>query len=235
MTTFGGMPPEHHITIEKATLTFLRDLSRNNNRDWFEANRVRYEAAHANMIQFADALLARMGKHDRFDTASGRKSLMRIYNDLRFHKHKPPYNPRFGGNLDRAKPALRGGYYYHVEPGRSFISCGFFGPEPADLKLIRTDIAYDHVTWAKLIGSKAMKATFEPLAGDQVATIPKGFAKDHPAIDLLRRKQFIFRRRFTDAQVLSTTFIADVESSFRTVRPWFDHMSAVLTSDANGA
>lgn len=235
MTTFGRMPTRPTITIERATLDFLRDLGRNNSRDWFIANKPRYEAAHADMIAFADALLERMGKHDRFDTVSGRKSLMRIYNDLRFHKHKPPYNPRFGGNLDRAKPALRGGYYYHVEPGRSFISCGFFGPEPADLKLIRTDIAHDHGTWAKLIGSKAMKATFEPLAGDQVATVPKGFAKDHTAIDLLRRKQFIFRRRFTDAQVLSPTFIVDVEKSFRTVRPWFDHMSAVLTSDANGA
>ncbi|QQR88496.1 MAG: DUF2461 domain-containing protein [Flavobacteriales bacterium] len=221
--------------IEQATLTFLKDLSRNNDRDWFTKHRDRYEAAHANMISFADALLERMGKHDRFDTASGRKSLMRIYNDLRFHKHKPPYNPRFGGNLDRAKPALRGGYYYHVEPGWSFISCGFFGPEPADLKLIRSDIAYDPGTWAKLIASKAMRATFEPLAGDQVATVPKGFTKDHPAIDLLRRKQFIFRRRFTDAQVLSKSFLSDVEASFRTVRPWFDHMSAVLTSDANGA
>lgn len=229
------MPSKLTVTVERSTLGFLRDLDLNNNREWFMANKERYEVAHANMLAFADALLERMGKHDRFDTPNGRKSLMRIYNDLRFHKHKPPYNPRFGGNLDRAKSALRGGYYYHVEPGRSFISCGFFGPEPADLKLIRTDIAYDHTTWLQLISSKAMKKTFEPLAGDQVSTAPKGFAKDHPAIDLLRRKQFIFRRRYTDAQVVSKTFIGDVEASFRTVRPWFDHMSAVLTSDANGA
>jgi uncharacterized protein (TIGR02453 family) len=221
--------------IDRATLTFLTDLARHNDREWFNANKDRYVAAHANMIAFADALLDRMRKHDRIVTANGKESLMRIYNDLRFHKDKPPYNPRFAGNMDRVKPHGRGGYYYHIQPGKSFLSCGFFGPEPADLRLIRADIAYDHKLWDRLLNTKAMRATFEPLAGDQVLTAPKGFAKDHPAIDLLRRKQFIFRHRFTDQDVLSADFVQQVESVFKTIRPWFDHMSEVLTSDANGA
>lgn len=221
--------------IEADTLRFLRDLARNNDRDWFAAHKDRYATAHTNMLAFADALVERMSARDRIATANGRESLMRIYNDLRFHKHKPPYNPRFAGSLDRVKPHGRGGYYYHIEPGNCFLSCGFFGPEPGDLKLIRNDIAHDHARWKRILGSKAMRDAFEPMAGDQVATAPKGFAKDHPAVDLLRRKQFILRQRFTDKDVLAPDFLDSVVAVFRTVRPWFDHMSEVLTSDANGA
>jgi uncharacterized protein (TIGR02453 family) len=225
------MPP----SIDRSTLTFLATLNKHNNRDWFNANKDMYQVALDNMRAFADALLDEMKKHDRIATESGKESLMRIYNDLRFHKDKPPYNPRFAGNMDRMKPQLRGGYYYHIEPGKSFLSCGFFGPESADLKLIRSDVAYDHRLWKKLLESKAMRSTFEPLAGDQLITAPKGYTPDHPAIELLRRKQFIFRRRLTDEQVVSAGFVDEVNKTFKTVRPWFDHMSGVLTSDGNGA
>lgn len=228
------MPVASHARIAPATLTFLTDLEKHNDRDWFNANKDRYLEAKANVEAFADELVRRMRKHDRIETASGKDSLMRIYNDQRFHKDKPPYKARFMGSLGRVKPALRGGYFFSIAPGKSAIACGFFGPEPRDLKRIRTDIDQDHAAWQKLLGSKAIRSNFGELVGDQLATAPRGYAKDHPALDLLRRKQFILRHQFTDAEVLAPRFIDRVDPLYKSVRPWFDRMSEALTTDPNG-
>jgi uncharacterized protein (TIGR02453 family) len=156
------------------------------------------------MVEFADALLERMKAHDKISTHSGRQSLMRIYTDQCFHKDKPPYAPRFGGRLARVKPALRGGCFYRIQPGgRSHVTCGFMGPEADDLRLIRQDIAYDHETWRRILRAKNLRSHFGYLLGEELATVPRGYAKDHPAADLLRKKQFLLRRPFTDAGVLS--------------------------------
>ena len=222
--------------IAKPTLSFLSELERHNEKPWFEANKERYIAVHDNMVLFSDALLDRMKHHDKLSTPSGRQSLMRIYTDQRFHKDKPPYAPRFGGRLVRVKPALRGGYFFRIQPGdRSHVTCGFMGPVPDDLRLIRQDIAYDHETWRRILRGKNLRAHFGELFGEGVATVPRGFPKDHPAADLLRLKQFLLRRTFTDAHVLAPDFLDEVVKTFRAVRPWFDHMTAVLTSDTNGA
>lgn len=223
------------VRIARATLDFLTDLEAHNDRDWFQANKARYTAAHANMVDFADGLLQRLRKHDKIATATGRESLMRIYTDQRFHKERPPYKPRFGGRIARVKPALRGGYFFRIQPGgRSQVVCGFQGPEPADMKLIRADIAYDHATWERLLNAKAIKQRFGALGGEQLAGAPRGFAKDHPAIALLRHTQFLLKHPFTDKEVLGPRFVDDVDACYRSVRPFFDHLSEVLTSDADG-
>lgn len=223
------------VRIERATFTFLADLEAHNDRDWFEANKARYRAAHANVQTFADALIERMQHHDRIATASGRESLMRIYTDQRFHKDRPPYKPRFGGRIARVKPALRGGYFFHLRPGgRSQAVCGFMGPEPDDLRRIRTDIAQEPVTWKRLLNAKALRAQFGALAGEQLRKVPRGFPADHPAADLLRHKQFLLRHPFTDQDVLAPDFLDRLDAVYRSVRPFFDHMSEVLTTDANG-
>lgn len=224
------------VRLNKATLAFLTDLEEHNERPWFEANKERYHVAHANMVDFAEVLLERMQAHDKLSTPSGRQSLMRIHADQRFHKNKPPYAPRFGGRLVRVKPMLRGGYFYRIQPGdRSYVTCGFMGPNPDDLRLIRQDIAYDHETWRKILRGRSLRSHLGDLFGEGVATVPRGFSTEHPAADLLRLKQFLLRRTFTDKEVLAPGFPDEVVKTFRAVRPWFDHMTAVLTSDANGA
>ena len=221
--------------IRPSTLKFLVDLERHNERDWFNAQKERYLVAHTNMVAFADALLKRMSGHDRISTESGKASLMRIYNDQRFHKDRPPYAPRFGGRLVRVKPALRGGYFFRIQPGdRSHVTCGFLGPESGDLKLIRQDIAYDHGPWRRVLRNKALRACLGELFGEELVTVPRGFEKDHPAADLLRKRQFLLRRAFTDKEVMAPGFVNEVVKTWRAARPWFDHMSAVLTTDGNG-
>ncbi len=222
--------------IDRQTLRFLAALEKHNDRDWFAANKQRYLNAQANMAAFADRLIERMGEYDRIATENGKASLMRIYNDQRFHKDREPYAPRFGGRLGRVKPALRGGYFFRIQPGdRSAVTCGFMAPEPADLKLIRHDIDHDHATWRRILRAKKLRSHLGELFGEGLVFAPRGFPSDHPAVDLLRRKQFLLRRPFTDEDVLAPGFLDDVVATFRAVRPWFDHMSEVLTSDSNGS
>ncbi len=221
-------------SIEKSTFDFLKKLAKNNNREWFNAHKEDYLSAKENAEQFVDALIAKMNEHDQIETPSGKKSLYRIYNDVRFSNDKTPYNPRFAGYLKRVKPHLRGGYYYWIKPGASRVGCGFVFPNPDDLKRIRQDIDVNYDDWRKLLKSKSIQSTFGTMRGEQVKTAPKGFDKDHPAIDLLRYKQYWFEHSFTDEEVLLHNFLNQVNKTFKSIRPFFDYMSEVLTTDLNG-
>ncbi|MBL7892656.1 MAG: DUF2461 domain-containing protein [Bacteroidia bacterium] len=221
-------------TIPASVFYFLKELSKNNNRDWFAKHKDRYISEHECMIAFADALLAEMNRHDHIETPSGKRSLYRIYKDTRFSKDKTPYKNNFSGGFRRATKKLRGGYYFHIQPGNTYVAGGFFGPNPEDLKRIREDIARNYEDWRKLFADKSFKQTFNKLQGEQVQTSPKGFSKDHPAIDLLRYKQFILKHSFTDKEVLAPGFLEQVNKTFKSMRPFFNYMSEVLTTDLNG-
>ncbi|MDG2431694.1 DUF2461 domain-containing protein [Flavobacterium sp.] len=220
--------------IKPSTITFLSDLAQNNNRDWFAKNKSRYTSAHENMIAFVEELLHIMSKHDALATPSGKKSLYRIYNDVRFSANKAPYKPRFAFGIQRASAQRRGGYYVHLQPGNNFLACGFFSPNPADLKRIRQDIEQNPATWRQILGSKKIKQSFGTLTGNQVPTFPKGFPKEHEAIDLIKYKQFIVKHHFTDQEILQPNFLHTIDLLFQDVRPFFDYLSIVLTTDANG-
>jgi uncharacterized protein (TIGR02453 family) len=220
--------------IKKESIAFLKAISKNNNRDWFNDHKDIYNKAHDNIIGFADALLVEMNKHDNIETASGKKALFRIYKDVRFSKDKTPYNSFWHGHFKRATKKLRGGYYFRIEPGNSYISGGFWGPAPEDLQRIREDIELNYDDWKKLLTNKTLANTFGKMRGEQLSSAPRGYAKDNPAIDLLRYKQFIFRHEFTDKEVLSTDFVYKANDAFKKLRPFFNYMSEVLTTDANG-
>jgi uncharacterized protein (TIGR02453 family) len=222
------------ITIQKKTVDFLKDLTKHNERDWFNQHKDRYLKAQDNMIAFANALLILMNSHDNIETPSGKKSLYRIYKDTRFSKDKTPYKSNFSGGFRRATKQLRGGYYFHIQPGKSFVAGGFWGPNPDDLKRIREDIARNYKDWRKLLANKTFVQTFDKLRGEQVETSPRGFSKDHPAIDLLRYKQFLIKHSFTDKEVLSADFLVKVNNTFKHMHPFFNYMSEVLTTDLNG-
>lgn len=222
--------------LSQSNLDFLIQLEKNNNRDWFTEHKKRYEKEHAQIVQFADELLAKMNQHDLIETPTGKKSLYRIYRDVRFSKDKSPYKSHWSGGFSRATKQLRGGYYFHIQPnGQSFIGGGFWNPNKEDLQRIREDIALDSSELQGILADPNFVNTFGKLEGEQLKTAPKGFEKDHPAIDLLRFKQFIFGRNFTDAEVLQPNFVDVANDTFKKMRPFFDYMSDVLTTDANGA
>ncbi len=218
----------------KTCLDFLSTLKKNNNREWFNGNKPVYMAAHEQLILFADQLLEKMNTHDSIETPSGKKSLFRIYRDVRFSKDKTPYQTHFSGGFRRATHLRRGGYYFRIQPGNSLIAGGFWGPSSDDLKHIRSQIAQDDAPLRELLADKKFKSYFGNLEGEKVKTAPKGFTKDDPAIDLIRHKQFLLVHSFQDDEIIKSDFAKKVDQGFRNMRPFFDHMSEMLTTDLNG-
>jgi uncharacterized protein (TIGR02453 family) len=222
------------VVINNSTLKFLSDISENNNRDWFQTNKHFYLEAQENMYSFIDNLILELNKHDQLEIRSAKKNLHRIYSDIRFSKDKLPYRAKFDLGLKRFGKQRRGGYYMNIKPGNSYLACGFFAPNSADLKRIRFDISENYTQWFPLLESEAIQSNFGNLKGNTVLTAPRGFQKDHVAIELIRHKQFYFRHDFTDQEVLSAHFLTKVNSIYQSVRPFFDYMSDVLTTDSNG-
>lgn len=220
--------------ISKSTLTFLNNLKKNNNRPWFNENKDKYLAAYEDAQRFGEALLHELSKHDQLVQVTGKEMLMRIYRDTRFSNDKTPYKTHFAGGFKRDTKLLRGGYYFSISPGNSVIAGGFWGPNSADLKRIREGISRHATPLRKAIAAKRFKETFGALYGEEVKTAPKGFAKDHPEIDLIRKKQFLVKREFTDREILSPEYTKEAVKTFKAMRPFFDYMSEVLTTDANG-
>lgn len=220
--------------IPPSSFEFLRLLKNNNERDWFNDHKTAYLKEHAYIESFAQDLLDLMNTHDVIETPSGKKSLYRIYRDTRFSNDKTPYKTHWSGSFKRAGKQRRGGYYFHIEPGNSFVAGGFFGPSPQDLKLIRENISFDAEPLRAILSDKTFIASFETLKGERLKTAPKGFDGDQPDIDLLRYKQFLLVHRFTDQEVLSKEYLEYCNQEFKNMRPFFDYMSEILTTDANG-
>ena len=211
--------------------SFLIKLEKNNNRDWFHAHKQEFKQVEKQTKAFYNLVLDALRTHDDID----KLKLFRIYRDVRFSKNKQPYKTHFGGSFHRRKPELRGGYYLHLAPNnQSFIATGFWEPNKADLLRIRKEFEMDDTEIRQIISNKSFKNVWGDLVGDELKTAPRNFDKDHPAIDLIRKKQYIFTKKVTDQEVLSSTFLEEVNTSFKAVRPYFDYMSDVLTTNLNG-
>lgn len=228
------MESKTSVHIPASSLNYLKILKENNNREWFNENKELYLKEYNDIENFAELLLQELRNHDVIETVSGKKSLHRIYRDTRFSKDKTPYKNNWSGGFKRATALRRGGYYFHIEPGNSFIAGGFWAPNTEDIKRIREDISFDPEPLRKIINSKSFIATFGSLQGEQLKKAPKGFDTADEAIDLLRYKQFLLVRKFTDVEVLSPSFLKEADQTFKNMRPFFDYMSEVLTTDGNG-
>lgn len=216
--------------ISRSDLDFLKDLTVNNNREWFATNKDRYTEAKTHWKAFSEALMEAMQAHDHITDYK----VWRIYRDVRFSKDKTPYNTHYSVGLTRAKPQLRGGYYLRIKPGESIIAGGFWGPNKDDLKRIRQEIAADATPLRSALADPTLTTTFGSLQGDQLKTAPRGYDKAHPDVDLLRYKQFLHTAPLSQKQVLSKDLIPLIVDHFLALRPFFDVMTDILTTDENG-
>ncbi|PIB37099.1 TIGR02453 family protein [Reichenbachiella sp. 5M10] len=223
--------PNHPL---KEPFAFLNQLQNNNNREWFNTHKDTYLKAHQQVIAFAEKLHQSLSKSDLIETPTGKKSLHRIYRDVRFSKDKTPYSTYFGGGFRRATALRRGGYYYHLEPHHTHVIGGFWGPNAADLLHIRKQIQLDPEPLREILDAAEFKLHFGQLLGARLKTYPRGFEADDPAIDLLRYKQFLIRHDFTEREVHSVDFHELVAEQFQNMRPFFDYMSDILSTDFNG-
>lgn len=218
--------------VPKSSFDFLKKLKKNNHRDWMQEHKKEYLASEAALKSFYAEVEAGLNKTDEI----AKTKVFRINRDIRFSKDKTPYNVHRSVSFSRAGAHRRGGYYLRLEPGNSAIAGGFFGPEPADLLRIRKEFEMDASEIRKILSQKEFNKAFGGFVQEwAVKTAPKGFSKDHSNMDLIRLKSFIVVHNFTDAEVHSPGFKDQVVHHFELLRPYFDYMSEVLTTDLNGA
>ena len=209
---------------------FFKDLKNNNNRVWFLKNKSSFNPNQEQVKIFGERVKDRLNNFDNID----KFKLFRIYRDVRFSKNKTPYKTHFGLTWHRTKPKLRGGYYLHIENKRSFLACGFWAPIPQDLKRIRDEISHDSRELKSILFDNEFQSVWGQLKGDEVKTAPRGFDKNHPDIELIKKKQYILTINLTNNDVCSENFIERIEQVLFKVKPFVDYMSEVLTTDDNG-
>lgn len=216
--------------IWKESFKILDKLKKNNNREWFEDHKTEFKKHQDFAKKFFQEVERKM---QSFDDISDMK-MFRIYRDVRFSNDKTPYKTHFAASFTRRKPELRGGYYAHFEPGNSFLATGFWNPEKDDLLRIRKEIELDGEKFSKIVQNKKLVNAWGNLKGEELKTAPKGFDKNHDYVEFLRLKQFIYSKQIPDEMVFSSGLESEILNSFKAIRPFFDYMSEVLTSNING-
>lgn len=217
--------------INRATLDFLRELRKHNTREWFAEHKKDYEMARKEFSKLIDVSADELNLTDVIES----KKIFRINRDVRFSKDKSPYKNNLSGFFTRATAARRGGYFLSVEPeGKTIVGGGFYAPEKEDLLRIRKEFEMDTTEIEKITADKNFVNHFGKMRGESLKTAPRDFDKEHPNIKWINMKQFYAFREFTDDEVIAESFPKEVIRTFLAIRPFFDYMSDVLTTDLNG-
>lgn len=219
------------MNFEK-TLTFLKQLGKNNNRDWFEQRRPTYLEAKDGFDDFLEALHKDLLKFDDgLSTMNPRKIAFRIYRDVRFSKDKRPYKTNMGAGFSPGgKMEQEPGYYVHIEPGdKSFVAGGLYMPEPKTLAKIRQEIDYNPEKLLKILNEKKFKSYYGGLSDyDKLKTMPKGYAKDHPQIEILKNKSFTVSHNFKDSEVTKPDFKKKLVEACKLIKPLNEYLKEAV-------
>lgn len=210
--------------LQPATLKFLKNLRKNNNKPWFDAHRDEYDAARSDFEQFIQAVLDGHSKNDPdLKELTAKKCLFRINRDVRFSKDKSPYKSNFGASMDKGgKKSGLAGYYFHLEPGKSFVGGGLWMPEPPVVKRVRQEIDYSLEEFKKIVTAKKFKSYYGDLyTGEnvQLAKVPQGFEKDNPAAEYLRFKSWLVLHELPDAELTSTSLVKNTIEAYKLLQP----------------
>jgi uncharacterized protein (TIGR02453 family) len=206
--------------FDKRTLEFLSELAENNDRDWFNANKTRYEEdvldVALRFIQSMQEPLQQFAPHFVALPTRVGGSLMRIYRDTRFGKDKTPYKTNIGIQFrhEKAKDVHSPGYYVHIDPQQVFLGVGMWRPDSDSLYKIRRRIVAHSAEWQRVTGSSRFTNHFE-LAGESLQRPPRGFDAGHECIDDLKRKSFIAVKEMSHADCLDPQFQRKVETAFK--------------------
>jgi uncharacterized protein (TIGR02453 family) len=219
--------------LQQSTIKFLKDLKKNNNRDWFEKNRAVYEAAREDFTRFIQGIIDRHGKKDpSIKNLLAKDCMFRINRDVRFSKDKSPYKTNFGASINRGgrKAWENAGYYFHLEPGRSFAGGGIWMPEAPRLKEIRQEIDYNFNDFKKIIHSKKFKTVYGALdrSSEYLLTrVPKGYEPTNPAADYLRLKSFVAMVTINDAELITGKGEAKTLEAFSALQPLIEFFNTI--------
>ncbi len=211
--------------LQRTTLSFLKELKKNNTKEWFDTNRKKYEAAKADFAALTNAVIHSLGKKDPFVASLLAKDCtFRINRDVRFSKNKDPYKTNMGMYLSRGgKKSLFSGYYFHLEPGgNSFMGGGLYMPEPDVIKKVRQEIDYNWDEFNKIIGQKKFKTVYKELQREEGMVLsrePKGYEKDNPAIEYIKLKSWVATAPVTDQLLTSDHLVKEIVAAFETLQP----------------
>jgi uncharacterized protein (TIGR02453 family) len=204
------------------SLTFLRSIKRNNNREWFHANRDEYEAhVRRPMMAVVEHLDREFRSFAPELMADPAKSIFRIWRDTRFSEDKRPLKTNIAARFPlRTDPERRGaGLYLHISGDEVVAGGGIYMPEPADLLRIRERIAANPTRFRTIVESPSFRRTAGGLQGDSLARVPRGFPPDHPAAAYLKRKQHVAFREWPATLATSSRFFAEIVSFFKATIP----------------
>ncbi len=218
--------------IKQRTLDFLSHLNDNNNREWFQENKLWYEEAKQNVEEFTEELLTTIKQADGSipEHITAKKSVLRIYRDIRFSKNKTPYKSNFGISISAGGKATgSAGYYFHIEPDKSFIAGGYWAPEASHLKAIRQEIDYNTSDFLKIIESKEFKDYFGGLEReDALKFAPKGYDIDHSHIEILKLKSFVCVRDINNKSVTSDKGMDEISKGIKLIVPFNQFLQNAL-------
>ncbi len=222
--------------LSKDSLQFLDDLKANNNRDWFLENKKRYEVFKKDYHQLVSHILDAMKPLDSsLEMLEVKNCTFRINRDIRFSKDKSPYKDHMGVWLSSgSKGNNRAGYYIHIAKEASFIAGGFYCPEAEDLKKVRKEIAYFYEDLDDIIADKNFKKVFGNFDRNEANVLknpPRGYEKEHPAIEYLKLKSFETSQKFNIEEILEPDFVSKVSQKLILLKPLNDFMNRALTAD----
>lgn len=221
--------------LQASTLKYLKDLRKNNNREWFEKNRKAYESAKEDMATLIDSVIKQFGKKEAgIASLTAKECMYRINRDVRFSKNKAPYKNNMAASLiSGGKKSDNAGYYIHIQPGgESFIGGGRYMVEPEQLKKIRQEIDYNWEEFNKIIHNKKFAACYGELErgeGMALSREPKGYEKNNPAIEYIKLKSFVATAALTDADLTSKDLVKKITVAFETLQPLITFLNRALS------
>jgi uncharacterized protein (TIGR02453 family) len=210
---------KRYASFTPQSVAFLSELKANNNRDWFKENKTRYEElvldVALNFIQSMQGPLEEIAPHFTAIPKRMGGSLMRVYRDTRFSKNKTPYKTNIGIQFrhEQAKDVHSPGYYVHIDTEEVFLGIGMWRPDGDSLARIRQRIVDKEAEWVRASQDKAFARHFK-LGGQSLSRPPRGFDKEHPMLEDLKRKDFIAIRNMPLASATQAKFQQKVEAAF---------------------
>lgn len=195
-----------------------------------DAHRKEYETAKHNYEVFIAALLEGVSRFDpAFKDLIPKQCIFRVNRDVRFSEDKSPYKSNFGAYFSKGgKKSPYAGYYFHLEPGGSFVAGGAWMPPSDLLKGIRQEIDYDLDAFKEIISNKAFKKLYPKIDGEQLKKAPQGYDTDNPAIEYLRHKSFTVGHKVTDKDIKGKDFVAQTVASFKVMQPFIDFLNRAV-------
>lgn len=211
--------------LKTNTIKFLKDLKKNNNKPWFDANRKTYEGAKADFAAFVQQVIDAHGKKDPgIKTLVAKDCMFRINRDIRFAKDKSPYKTNFGASINKGgkQSISTAGYYFHLQPGETFVGGGIWMPQPEDLRKVRQEIDYNYKDFIKILRAPRFKKVYGDLSHEaeyKLTRVPKGYEPDNPAAEYLKMKSFIASIRVKDSVLTSGSLLKTTLQAFEALQP----------------